>query len=505
MELFSAIIGVFTFIILSLFLSPIYALLFLAISYVTFKGVVTAYLAFRVKRRVKRVEEELPLMAMYMSTIGSLGINIHDMLEGLLNAEDMPSISLEVKKIFRDAKLFFGDVLSSLDWNARSHPSKVWSRYFMGLISIIHSGGNITRYFEEKTRELLASLKSRWSIYSERASDWGEMIIGIFLLAVALVLISAFIVPTDAYSVLVIIAVPVIPLLALTMIIVMEMLSPPNRDRIEFRPLLPTLSSLAAALLLAYLELEFWAILAISSIVFSLYNGYIVWRQLKEVEEEERWLPHLLRSLIDARKVGMPLDHAIAKIRGFGTRIDNILDEVTAQLKMGIPLNRARTHFRSWLAKMTFFVISNLAVYGGGTSEVLEKVYTFITDVQDAKSVAKSKMRLYAFLAAIAPIIVSAMLSITLGLASLYMNTLTGQMEVVGIGFSTLEFDYAGLISLSRLIVVESGIAMGLAVAKARSLTVKDTRLVALIVLISIASFMAFNYIRPEAILGIIP
>ncbi len=486
-------------------LPPIYMPFFAVGFYGLVKLLGIAYLIFKVKMRVKRVEDELPLMAMYMSAVGSLGVNLSDMLRGLLDSREMPGISKEVKKVFRDSRLFFGDVISSLDWNAKRHPSQSWSRYFMGLISILHSGGNLTKYFEEKTRELLSELKSRWSIYSERASDWGEMIIGVFLLAVALVLISAFITPTDATAVLSVLAFPVIPLITVTMLVVMEVLAPPSRDHVEFRPILPLLAAMATAALLAYLEVEPWVLLAAASTVFSLYNGYMVWRQIREVVEEERWIPHFLRSLIDARKVGIPLDHAIARMRGFGKRIDEILDLVSTQLKMGIPMNKVKPGFRSWLAKTAFFVVGNLAVYGGGTSEILERVYAFIVDVQEAKNMARRRMRLYAILASIAPIIISAMLSVTLGLANLYMRALTLNTDLLGLPVGLSGLNYRGLMSFARLIVVESGIAMGLTVAKARSLTVKDTRLVALIILMSISSFVVFSYIKPETLLGIAP
>ncbi|MGC8947832.1 MAG: hypothetical protein ACP5OK_00660, partial [Thermoprotei archaeon] len=148
--------------------------------------------------RKKGVSDELPLFSMFMATVGELGVRLADVLYEISERDEFQYISKEAKKIIRDTILFFGNIFESIDTNSVNHPSKEWERYMLGITSIIKSGGELSKYLEDKMKEFLNKYKQRWISYSKHASDWGELLLSVFLLTSALNLITAIMFPSNA-------------------------------------------------------------------------------------------------------------------------------------------------------------------------------------------------------------------------------------------------------------------------------------------------------------------
>ena len=442
--------------------------------------------------RKKGVEKELPLFSMFMATMGELGVRLSEVFHEIAGRNEFSYIAREAKKIIRDSVLFHGSILESVDVNVIDHPSKEWERYMLGITSIIKSGGDLGRYLEDKMKEYLNKYKQHWFLYSKRVGDWSELLLSMFLLTTALSLIAAIIFPNGSLFLIMIMGIVIIPISAIISILLIDSSLPSGKNFLNGNPIW----GIGIGILVFIIMFQFfalWIVLGSAIVISSLIISIPTRRQLREIEEEERWLPSFLLSLIDARKAGISLDQAIAKLRGFGSRIDHILDDLTSQMNMGIPLNQAILKCRSKLFKDVLYTIGELNSRGGGTPMVLEKIRDYVIQVQESQSEAKSSLRFYEILVLLSPIIFSVMIALTYKLSTMNVAFWDSSSDL----FQFMQFnDMSIIIESIKVIIIEMCASISLLVSKAKDLTVRSTFLVSITVALALISFLIIPNIK---------
>jgi len=442
--------------------------------------------------RKKGVEKELPLFSMFMATMGELGVRLSEVFHEIAGRNEFSYIAREAKKIIRDSVLFHGSILESVDVNVIDHPSKEWERYMLGITSIIKSGGDLGRYLEDKMKEYLNKYKQHWFLYSKRVGDWSELLLSMFLLTTALSLIAAIIFPNGSLFLIMIMGIVIIPISAIISILLIDSSLPSGKNFLNGNPIW----GIGIGILVFIIMFQFfalWIVLGSAIVISSLIISIPTRRQLREIEEEERWLPSFLLSLIDARKAGISLDQAIAKLRGFGSRIDHILDDLTSQMNMGIPLNQVILKCRSKLFRDVLYTIGELNSRGGGTPMVLEKIRDYVIQVQESQSEAKSSLRFYEILVLLSPIIFSVMIALTYKLSTMNVAFWDSSSDL----FQFMQFnDMSIIIESIKVIIIEMCASISLLVSKAKDLTVRSTFLVSITVALALISFLIIPNIK---------
>jgi Flp pilus assembly protein TadB len=442
--------------------------------------------------RKKGVSDELPLFSMFMATVGELGVRLADVLYEISERDEFQYISKEAKKIIRDTILFFGNIFESIDTNSVNHPSKEWERYMLGITSIIKSGGELSKYLEDKMKEFLNKYKQRWISYSKHASDWGELLLSVFLLTSALNLITAIMFPSNAVLFIMITGIIIIPLSTILSILLMDMSSPSDKNIINVNPVWGILAGILTFMII-FQFFTLWISLGIAIFVSSLIIYIPTRKLLKEIDEEERWLPAFLLSLTDARKAGISLDQAIAKLRGFGSRVDYILDDLTSQMNMGIPLNQTVPKCKSRLFKNVLYVIGELNARGGGTPMIIERIREYIIYVQESQAEAKSSLKLYEILALLTPIILTIMITLTYTLSNINAMMWNSSLSLMQ---SMQYYDLNVMMDNIKIIVIEVSFGISLLISKAKDLTVKSTFLVIVTIILALLSLLIIPIIK---------
>jgi len=442
--------------------------------------------------RKKGVEKELPLFSMFMAAMGELGVRLSEVFHEIAERNEFLHIAREAKKIIRDSVLFHGSILESVDANVIGHPSKEWERYMLGITSIIKSGGDLGRYLEDKMKEYLNKYRQHWFLYSKRVGDWSELLLSMFLLTTALSLIAAIMFPNGSLLLIMIMGIVVIPTSVIISILLIDSSLPSDKNSLDGNPIW----GVGVGILVFIVMFQFfalWIVLGLAIVIGSLIISIPIRRQLKEIEEEERWLPSFLLSLIDARKAGIPLDQAIAKLRGFGSRIDHILNDLTSQMNMGIPLNQTILKCRSKLFRDVLYTIGELNSRGGGTPMVLEKIREYVIQVQESQFEAKSSLRLYEILVLLSPIIFSIMIALTYKLSTMNIVSWDSSSSL----FQFMQFnDMSIIIENTKVIIIEMCASISLLVSKAKDLTIRNTFLVSMSVALALVSLLVIPTIK---------
>lgn len=77
---------------------------------------------------------------------------------------------------------------------------------------------------------------------------------------------------------------------------------------------------------------------------------------------------------------------------------------VARQVDLGVRLSEVEVPSRSWLVRMTFFLLAQIVESGGGTARCLEILTNFINQITRVKRETKSSMRLYQLLSLVTSI-----------------------------------------------------------------------------------------------------
>jgi flagellar protein FlaJ len=138
------------------FLAILITVILYYIGYLLFK----IYPSTVISDRKSKINRVLPHAITYMYSLSRGGMNIVEIFKSLAeNHEVYGEVSVEISRIIRDMELLGKDLRTALSDAIDLSPSESLSEFFHGLITIIDSGGDITRYFEERAEFYLERAK----------------------------------------------------------------------------------------------------------------------------------------------------------------------------------------------------------------------------------------------------------------------------------------------------------------------------------------------------------
>ncbi|MEA1984214.1 MAG: type II secretion system F family protein [Euryarchaeota archaeon] len=114
------------------------------------------YPAFRAGERKNNIDMQLPYAVTFMYALSKGGMNIIEVFRSLAHSEDTyGEVSTEIDSIIRDMDYFGHDLRTALANISETTPSNRFQDLMYNLLTIIDSGGDISRYFQDKSEYYL--------------------------------------------------------------------------------------------------------------------------------------------------------------------------------------------------------------------------------------------------------------------------------------------------------------------------------------------------------------
>jgi len=436
--------------------------------------------------RKRLVEKDLPFFAIYASIIQSAGLFLDHAFRRLIGNPLFPGIEREARLLERDIKLG-KDPLEALTALALGHPSKRFKDFIFGYTSVVKSGWDTLSYLTMRIREYIQEIKFNWRVYSERAGGIGELLITLFLMSTTLFILIAVVLPYDVGMLMMVFNFVVLPLVTVVMIQTIDTLIPQPRikDYYSVNILLVGATPFVVMIVLSMLNFDPIIMLEATFISALLAFGIDYQVQHAEIKGIESALPEFLRDITEYRKIGFPLLRAFFMIKETGRKynkhFDKLLDVIIAQLRAGVRLNRVRVPTRSWLGKFVFWLLGEIEDTGGGTPAVLEEFTSLITDLLDAREVARKQLRIYNILAYITPFFLIVFVAIGIMINNMIKEVALSEKEAIkelqgtGLNMPFMLRPADEAIFHAKLSVFISSFLLAIAMTKAVDLTPRNT------------------------------
>ncbi len=134
-------------------------------------------------RRRSEVEVNLPFTLSFMSILSSAGLPPNRIFKALALLEERGQVGLagEAKNILRDMEIFGIDLSTALKEAARRSPSKILAGVFEGMVSVIHAGGDLGKFFEEEARSLMRARRAMLKEFVDTLLMLAEVYMSLFI------------------------------------------------------------------------------------------------------------------------------------------------------------------------------------------------------------------------------------------------------------------------------------------------------------------------------------
>jgi len=113
------------------------------------------YPSYVANNRKRDLESSLPTASSFLAAMASAGVAPDKAFLALANENIRLEIAKEAEKITRNIEILGYDLLTALEFAAENSPSKVYSAFLEGLVSVVTSGGDMTAYLTNETKSLM--------------------------------------------------------------------------------------------------------------------------------------------------------------------------------------------------------------------------------------------------------------------------------------------------------------------------------------------------------------
>jgi flagellar protein FlaJ len=129
----------------------------------------------------KHIEQELPFAVINMSAISGSGIEPTEIFKIISQSDEYPYLRKEIRKVINQVNIYGYDLLTALNNVAQSTPSERLSELFIGLSTTIHSGGNLSDFFEKRSGTLLTSYRIDREKFTKIAETFMDIYISVVI------------------------------------------------------------------------------------------------------------------------------------------------------------------------------------------------------------------------------------------------------------------------------------------------------------------------------------
>jgi flagellar protein FlaJ len=357
----------------------------------------------------RAVDAELPFFTVHAAVSQSAGLNIFESLCSTIGKGIFKEIEKAALIVKRNFKVLGMSPIAAVEKLGREHPHPGMRSLLLGYTSEFRSGGDVTRYLEDKADEHLRLTRYKYERYTKDVGTIMEMVLSALLVVPVVLVIGMALAPGEVTTLgllFLALGIPAVLTLCFSMIRTMQ---PKDYTGYSGNPLPASLLT-APVLAIAASALPIWTAVSVGLGVWSLLYGLPVVLQRREALAHEKSLPQFLRDVTEYQKIGRPVTRAMVDLRnrpGYAPAFRRLLEWVAKQLKMGRRLAEVKVPSRSWLTKMAFFHLGQIAETGGLSPKSTEMLTDFITRVKEARDEARSSVGAHRFIALATPLILA--------------------------------------------------------------------------------------------------
>jgi len=404
-----------------------------------------AYPRIRLADRSSSLASEVPFAAGYTAVMSTGGISPYASITRLQSVPLLPNFSKSAKIVDISVRGLGQDPVTALEKMARTTPNAEFKELLLGYASTLRSGGDVVHYLLRRTEILFQERLSSLKRTAENVAQVMEVYMAVTIV-LSLGIYSVFAISMALSNVMseaggMLFSNPltfflfgyiVMPMFSIVFLWLTDVIQPkyPVEDNSTYLVFaltgIPIGTVLALFFFLPYLieplsrveilslgpgllaqftktlglergyESSFGLLitLIIATIPAAAYNTYIDLRE----RGIEFGLSNFLRDLVEVRKSGLSPEKCIINLsnRNYGTLTPH-LRVAARQLAWGISFQEIFNHFskkvRSWLSKISMFLLVDAINVGGGTPETLETLARFNESIISMEKEKKSMMR----------------------------------------------------------------------------------------------------------------
>jgi flagellar protein FlaJ len=139
------------------------------------------YPVYRADKHKRELDDELPFTTGYMAILASAGVSPEKIFYSLSSLSVPLAASAEAKEVVKNINLFGLDVISALEKTSSRTPSEKFRDAIEGVISIIHTGGNLGAFLRQKFKTAMKLKRLSLKKYSDNLSVLSEIYVALLL------------------------------------------------------------------------------------------------------------------------------------------------------------------------------------------------------------------------------------------------------------------------------------------------------------------------------------
>jgi flagellar protein FlaJ len=139
------------------------------------------YPVYRADKHKRELDDELPFTTGYMAILASAGVSPEKIFYSLSTLSVPLAASSEARDVIKNVNLFGLDVISALEKASSRTPSEKLRDTLEGMISTIHTGGNLGAFLREKFKRHMRLKRLSLKKYSDSLSVLSEVYVALLL------------------------------------------------------------------------------------------------------------------------------------------------------------------------------------------------------------------------------------------------------------------------------------------------------------------------------------
>jgi flagellar protein FlaJ len=142
------------------------------------------YPKFLIRERNKEIESVLPFSTLYISMIAGSKLPTHEIFKIFSKFKEYGEVTKEMKNIADDTEMFGFDVNTAIERAAIRTPSKKFKEVLWGMLTTIRTGGDLSTFLREKSKNLLDEYRRKLYEFSHSLSVYMEIYLTALILGV---------------------------------------------------------------------------------------------------------------------------------------------------------------------------------------------------------------------------------------------------------------------------------------------------------------------------------
>jgi flagellar protein FlaJ len=139
------------------------------------------YPVYRADKHKRELDDELPFTTGYMAILASAGVSPEKIFYSISTLNVPLAASSEARDIIKNINLFGLDVISALEKASSRTPSEKLRDMIEGIISTIHTGGNLGAFLREKFKTAMKLKRLSLKKYSDSLAVLSEVYVALLL------------------------------------------------------------------------------------------------------------------------------------------------------------------------------------------------------------------------------------------------------------------------------------------------------------------------------------